>query len=337
MASSVVVFYKIATTCLLIFVGYIGRRMKLLPEISTNVISRYLLYIALPCYLIYYMPSSVSRDTLGEYWHFPLLGAGLLGVSDLCGCLAARLWARPGERATFRFLVAVPNWMFMALAVCEPLFGEDGVRMVLLFNVGITFYIWTLGMTGFRAAVGWRQLMRELFLNTQTVSVAIGFALAMFFPFLRGMEKLGSRELAALPLYLGVATPVWETIFLVSETALPLSIIQIGLILGDMRKGEEGGQGRSLLLTIGLRLIAAPAVIIAVLAAYCRLIVPLSASEFVASAIIMAMPAGVVSLSVSDMYGGAVRLAARTILWSTLASLVTAPFVTWAAQWIYGL
>lgn len=336
MVSGTVVFYKIATTCLLILVGYIGRRMKLLPEISISVISRYLLYIALPCYLVYYMPASVSRETLGRYWYFPFLGAGLLAASDLFGYCTARIWAGPGEMATFRILVGVPNWMFMALAVIEPLFPVEGVRVVLLFNVGITFYLWTFGMTSFRPAIGWRRLLRELFLNTQTVALLVGFALAMLFPFLRGMEKLGSDELAALPVYLGIVTPVWETVYRVSETALPLSILQIGLILGEPRREAAAGGGRSLRLAIALRLLAAPALLLAVLWVVYRLGAPLSGGEFVAAAIVLAMPSGVTAISVADVYGGSVRLAARVVLWSTVASMFTAPLMTFAAQWVYG-
>lgn len=335
MISGTVVFYKIATTCLLILVGYIGRRMKLLPEISSAVVSRYLLYIALPCYLVYYMSASVSRDTLGAYWYFPILGAGLMAVSDLFGYAVARIWAKAGERATFRMLAGLPNWMFMALAVIEPLFGEEGLRLVLLFNVGITFYLWTFGMTGFRPAIGWRLLLRELFLNTQTVALGIGFALAMLFPFLKGMEALGADELAALPLHLGVISPVWETMFLVSETALPLSIMQIGLILGETRRGEAVAQGRTLALVVFLRLLVGPILVMAALALLRRLGLPLSGGEFVAAALVFAMPSGVTAISVSDMYGGVVRLAARVVLWSTLASMLTAQIMTWAAQWAH--
>ena len=342
MISGSVVFYKIATTCLLIVVGFLARRMQLLPEISVSILSKFIVYLALPCYMIFYMPTSISPATLGLYWYFPLLGALLVAVNDCFGYLAARLWAGPGERATFRVLVGLPNWIFMALAVCEPLFKEDGVRVVVLYNAGIMFYIWTFGMTSFRTAAGWREVLRQLFLNTQTVALAVGFVLAMLFPFLRGMERLGSEELAALPFHIGVFTPLWETVSLVGGTALPLSIVQIGLLLGEPKRGDETRvDGRSLSLTIVLRLLVSPVLILGVLYLACRLGVPLTRTEFVVSAIIMSMPAATLCLTVAEVYSGATRLAAQAILWGTVASLLTAPLATRAAQevvsWLPGM
>ncbi|MCC8108164.1 MAG: AEC family transporter [Planctomycetes bacterium] len=143
MVSGIVVFYKIATTCLLILVGYIVRRMKLLPENSVSVVSAYLLYVGLPTYMMYYTPASITLETLGTYWYYPVIGAALLFVCDMFGWLTSRLWAGPGEGPTFRLLVALPNWVFMAMAVVEPIFREEGVRVVLLYKSSSST-IWVL-------------------------------------------------------------------------------------------------------------------------------------------------------------------------------------------------
>ena len=339
MISGSVVFYKIATTCLLILVGYIGRRMKLIPEISVQVISKFLLSIALPSYFIYHMPYSIAVETLAANWFFPVLGALLLAESDLFGYLCGRLWARSGELGTFRIMVGLPNWVFMAMAVCEPIFKEDGIRVVLLYNLGIVLYIWSFGMTSFRSGVGWKAVVRQLFLNVQIVSCCIGLAVAFIAPFVKGMEGMDSEQLRALPWYLGVVTPVWESIYLLGGTALPLSIVQIGLLLGTPRSehpGVDAGGNRSLVLTTLLRLLAAPLLSLATLFAACRLGLGLSRNEFVISVIVMSMPAAVLSLSITEVYGGSSRLAARGIIWGTVASLLTAPLLTLAAQRAYG-
>lgn len=340
MVSSSVVFYKIATTCLLILVGFIARRMKLLPEISVTVISKFSIYLALPCFMLFYMPACISRETVGLYWYYPLVGVLLLALTDLLAYTSARIWARPGEKATFRVLVGMPNWIFMAMAVCEPLFKEEGVRMVLLYNVGITFYFWTFGMTSFRSAVGWKEILKQLFVNIQTIAIIVGIILAMLFPSLRGFEKLDSSELAELPFYLGLLNPVWETISLVGGTALPLSILQIGMLLGEERKGEDTVDKRSLALTSLWRLLLVPMVILTAQLLMCNGWIPYTRNEFLASAIIMSMPAATLCLVVAEVYAGAVRLAAQGILWTTIASLATVPVVTWIAQvayeWMYG-
>lgn len=337
MISGSVVFYKIATTCLLILVGYIVKRLRLLPDVALNVMSKYLIYVALPCYVIYYTPSSVDRESLAANWHFPVLGFLLVMVADIFGYLTARLWARPGERATFRMLVGLPNWVFMALAVCEPLFREDGVRVVLLYNVGITFYTWTFGMSSFKPADSLAGLARQLFLNLQSVAIVIGLILAVTMPFLRGMEKMSSDELAALPLHLGLISPLWETTYLLAATALPLSILQIGLLLAAPTNSglAPASDMRSLALTCVLRLLVAPVLSMAVLVLLDWCGVSLTFNEFMVSVLIMAMAPAVLIISAVEVYGGAGRLAARGILWGSIAGLATAPLITWAAQHVY--
>ena len=335
MASSVVVFYKIATTCLLILVGFLVRRMKILPENSVTFISKYMVFMALPAYLIYYMPASISPEMMADYWYYPLVGAFLAAVLDVFGFVTAKVWAQPGERATFRMLVAFSNWVFMALAVCEPLFRADGIRMVLLYNIGIMFYFWTFGMTGFRPAVGFGEVVKKLFVNTQTVAMMLGLVVSLALPVVNGLEKLGAAGLAELPIYTGLLAPVWETIYLIGSTAMPLAILQIGLLLGGPKPEAGKSDTKSLVIVSVLRLIAAPVLMLAVQAVLFRFGILVNRAEFVASVIIMAMPAATLCFTVAEVHGGAGRLAARSVLWTTVASLFTAPVATWMAETVY--
>ncbi|MDR1745282.1 MAG: AEC family transporter [Planctomycetota bacterium] len=339
MISGSVVLYKIASTCLLILAGYIVKRLRALPDNAANVLSRFLVYLAFPCYLLYYMPNSVTAESLAQDWRFPVIGFFLLLVADLFGYAAARAWARPDERATFRILVALPNWVFMALAVCEPLFREDGARVVLLYNIGITFYLWTFGLTSFRTATGSAGMARQLFLNPQTIAMLIGLVLAVAVPSLRGLEKMTSDELAALPFGIGIITPIWETVYLLAETALPVSIFQIGLHLDNSAAAgvRPPSTLRSLTLACVLRLLAVPVLSMAILFTLHRFGVRFTFNEFMVSILVMAMAPAVVILSIVDIYNGASRLAAWGILWGSIASLVTAPAITWLAQRVYPL
>ncbi len=347
MVSVSVVFYKIATTCLIIFVGYIVKRMQLIPENSVSFISKYILLVALPSYMIYYTPSSVSLESLHLYWFYPVLGLSLIALSDLCAYLVARYFARPGDLATVRFLVGVPNWVFMALVVCEPIFREEGIRVVLLYNIGITLYLWTLGMSSFRPGVGFWQMLRNLFINLQSIAMAIGVVFALTCPFFRGMEKLRPDELAALPLGLRLLTPAWETIYMLGMTAMPLTLFQIGIMLGRKRVLE--GSKRLLLAdaaaagkwergdyvwmgVVGvLRLLTIPFLLMLGLGLALKLGLPLNRNEYVISMIIMAMPPAVGAMSVAEVYGGNVRLTAMSLLWLTVAALATAPLAVWGA------
>ncbi|MDR3211273.1 MAG: AEC family transporter [Planctomycetota bacterium] len=350
MPSEAVIFYKLVAMSLLIFVGFIARRMKLLPENSFTVLSHYILSIATPFYVMVYMSRTVSRDSILNYWHFPLLAFLLLALSDLISILAAYSLSRPATRPTYRFLAAIPNWMFFPLVICEPLFGMDGVRVVLLFNLGITLYVWSFGMTWFHPGFGWGAL-RDLILNRQIIATALGILIALFIPQLRDLHNLGVAELTSLPLHLGLLASVWEAVTLVGGTCLSISIFQIGVRLAandrnepaslpisrrlspasvranaKLRKGEWAGY-RQLVSASLVRLVVTPLLIILVLILLRRLGLNLTPSEYLVTLIVFSQSPAVAGLSVADVFGGDSLLAARAIVWMTLASLVTVPLM----------
>lgn len=340
MLSSSVIFYKIASMCLLILIGYFVKRMKLLPENSLNVISHYTISIATPCLVMSYMPRCIDPDTIGQYWPYPVLGIGLVAFSDLIGLGTAKLFAPANEQATFRFLAAFPNWVFLALAVCEPLFGETGVRVVLLFNAGITVYLWSFGMTGFRPGSGWKAA-KSLVLNNQVIATVIGLILAVTIPSLANAHLLTAAELAVQPFWIGTAMSAWEAILLLGATALPLSIFQIGLRLAGSEKGgsveelTEKPNNRSLILCSAVRLLFTPILTVALLLVIIHLGFTMSHAEYLVAILICAMPTAATSLGVTDVYGGDSLLAARGVLWMTVASLATVPLVAWIANYVY--
>lgn len=333
MPADMAVFYKILETCLLIFIGLLVRRMHLLPENSLAVLGRYVLDVATPCLLATKLPSVVQADALARNWHLPILGLVLVAASDHLGGLCSRFGVPAGERITFRFVAAFGNWLYLALAVCEPVFGADGSRVVLLFNVGITLYVWSAGMLGFRKGIQ-GGMLRRMFWNGQIVATAIGLMLAIFFPGVSGLANLSGAALETLPVSIALISVLWTALTAVASTTIPLSLVQIGVRLAE--RGESGAGPACSRLSLWysgvLRLVAAPALGVAILMLGQVLGLGLSRNEFLIAAIIAAMPTSVASLQAAEVYGGSTMLAARSILWTTLASMATVPAVTALAR-----
>ena len=298
--------------------------------------SKLVINIAFPCYIVYHMPNAISWESLVFNWYYPVLGAALLAGADIFGYVTARIWAVGGEAGTFRMLTGLPNWVFMALAVAEPLYGLEAVRVILLFNVGIQFYLWSFGMTSFRGGLD-RKAIKDMFLNIQIIASVIGLTIALAFPGVRGMERLGLDELGALPFHIGILVPVWETLYFIAMVTLPLSIMQIGLQLALPKSSTATAEHdrRNLVITTFLRLFIAPLISLGMLIVISRLGFRLSQGEFVTSILIMSMPAAVTCISISEMYGGNNALAAKGVLWTTILSLGTAPVMNWIASNAY--
>lgn len=328
-----VVFYKIATTFLVILVGFISCRLKVLPAASITYLSRYALDIATPCLILVKMPYTINRETLSANWYIPVIGILMVVVSDFTGHVAAKHLASPNLYPTFRLLVAFPNWMFLSMAICEPIFGSEALRIILLCNPAVTIYLWTIGVSALQKGENKSPLLTML-KNTQFIVTLAAIALSLLFPFLPGMEKVTTQELMKMSLPMALTATLWEAMAMIAATAIPVSMLIIGIRLGTTHTTQLTTNRWVLAKVVLLRLIGAPIVTIAILWLIQWAGFGFGRQEFIIFGLIAAMPAAVALMSIAEVYKGEVVLTAKAIFWSTLLSLATVPVMYLILHWL---
>ena len=90
----------------------------------------------------------------------------------------------------------MPNWIFFPLPIAEALFGADGVREVLLCNVGAQLMLWTVGVWTLQGRRTRGAALRALLENYGLLATAAGLALALSVPAAR---SLGTAPAAGPP------------------------------------------------------------------------------------------------------------------------------------------
>jgi malate permease and related proteins len=320
------VIETIVMLSLVILTGLFVRKIKLLDQCTTGKLSAFVVDAAFPALVFTAMLRSVDSQTLAESWYLPVLGAGIFLFGGLIGYLVSPLLetGHDAHRGSFAFTTGTPNWLFIPLPIAIALYGEQGERTVLLFNVGALLVFWSVGVWIVRGGKPDRASLRNLALNPGLLATILGVALALAFPWTQTLETLDVTEargsLAALSIIVQAAA-------FLGEVTVPLSMIVTGALLADA--GTRGAWNRRVITSSAIRLIAVPASLMLVLWLADMAGLQMAPDVRTILVIISAMPVAVTCSVVVEKYGGDVPLVSRAILVSTLASVVTVPTMLW--------
>ena len=316
-----VVVIKIAAMFLVIVVGWLARKRGFLADEFTAILSRLVVDVAFPALVFTQMLRTVDAAALRESWFSPLLCGLLIVVAYLVGLVASPLFTDKTQRNTFIFLVAVPNWVFLPLPIAEALYGNAGVRIVLLCNAGAQLVLWSFGVWILHGTV--RQAARNLLTNAGLWATALGIVTALIFPATRELEFIDPLTASAGGVIGGA---IVQALAMVGSLTIPLSLLAIGAQLGGLTIAVHRFP-RALWGVLLARLIFAPLVTLGLgWAAICMGLQIPEVTRMVCY-LIASMPVAISCSVMAERYGGDAQLAAQGIFYSTFFSLLTVPAI----------
>jgi len=116
---------------------------------SSALLSRLVVSVALPAYMISNLMSGYDKDELLSMLPgLPVPFAVMLASFAIAAGLAALFRIAPGRRGTFASMFALSNTIFIGLPVNLLLFGDASLSYVLLYYIANTTLFWTLGSYG---------------------------------------------------------------------------------------------------------------------------------------------------------------------------------------------
>jgi predicted permease len=315
---------------LVILLGWLARRRGYLADATMSVMNRFVIDMAFPALVFTQMLRTVDGATLRAGWYVPLLAAGLIVLTWIVGVASAPLFASGKERSTFVFCVAIPNWVFLPLPIADALFGDDGVRVILLANVGAQLVLWSLGVWIFHAHLSWRQTVRQIVTNAGLIATIAGVVVALAAPQSRTWETLKPAGATLPSLTAGATLPsltagaAVQALVAVGSLTVPLQLLVIGAQLGGMA-ARIHKPSRALIGAAVLRLIVAPAITLTLawVAMRCGLVLP--ETTRMCLYLIAAMPVAISAALFTEQFGGDVPLGAQGIFYSTFFSILTVP------------
>jgi predicted permease len=325
-----VVFLKIAAMFLVIVGGWLARRRGFLAADFTATLSRLVVDVAFPALVFTQMLRTVNAAALREGWQGPLLCGLLIFIAYFTGLLLAPVFSGRAQRNTFIFLTAIPNWLFLPLPIVQALYGDTGVRTVLLCNVGAQIVLWSFGVWILHGQM--RQAAKNLYTNTGLWATALGIAIALLIPAARNLETI---DPASAPLGMMLPGALVQALAMVGSLTIPMSLLAIGAQLGELTIAIHRFP-RVLWGVLLARLVFAPLVTVACGFALMKMGATIPAETRMIVYLIAAMPVAISCSVMTERFGGDTMLAAEGIFYSTFFSLLTVPGIFWLIQ-RYGL
>ena len=235
---------------MLMAVGYFMGHKGWMSAPEKKFLNKYIMNIAVPCNCMYGLLNNLDHDMLFQAGRYVLSGVVGILCTLLCSIILAQILKLPKERwGVFVAMTAFSNVLFIGLPVCTQLFGQSCVPYVMMYYLGNTTFVQSVGVmliqrSGSRQGIkqGILPFLKGLFLKPPIVAVFASIVMLL----------LGLR----LP------GPVMTWGGYISNTVSPLALIYCGYVIYELGlKNLKFLNGLPVMLVV--RLAVAPLICIA--------------------------------------------------------------------------
>jgi malonate transporter len=300
----------------LILAGYVcGRRGTFGPD-ATDVLNRFVVYLALPA-LLFLGAAHVTRATAGPPSFLYAFSAAMLGCFVLSFVLERLAGHSVADCAIAGLGGGYANTGFMGIPLCLALFGDPGLPPALmsslltisgLFAIALVLIEFDLQSSPDLGRTLLLRTARALLANPLVTAPLAGFAV-----------DLSGFELPAVVEHLAT---------LLGDAASPCALVTIGLFLSRRPElGAEAGDSRGIARLVAIKLLLQPALTGLIVWRFTSL-PPLWTESAV---LISALPTGTGPFMLAKLYDREAASISGTILVSTLLSVVS---ITVLAAWL---
>ena len=289
------------TLFLLILLGVLIKKLKIVSEVGRKTLSDLLIYVVLPCNIVESFMGGIQLPD-GFVRNCVLAVAISVGI-QLTAVYGSKLLFRryPAEKkSVLSYGMICSNSSFVGLPIAHLMFGDLGVIYTSMFQIPLRFTMWTAGLSLF-TSVSRKDAFRKLVRHPCIIAVFVGLVW-MVAP-------------VSLPEFLD------EAIAATSSCTVPISMLVIGSILADapIRSMFSG----PVLWYTCLRLALFPLLVWLVLKPF-----HLDPTLVNVCILMTGMPAGSTASILADKYDGDAVFASQITFASTLCSILTIPLLT---------
>jgi len=308
--------------------GWFARWRGYLTDAVGQVMGRMLVDLIFPALVVTQMLKTINPQVMRERWYIPLLGVGIMVVAEIVALAVIPFFSGKTKKNTAIFLTAMPNWIYLPLPIVLGLFGDAGVRDILLYNVGFQLALWTIGIWTLRSSAPDIKSFRALALNPGLLATVAGIFMALFCPASGAIDSIKPSGIFSMWL---PALAVFQALDMLGSLTIPLSLLITGIQLGGLNLSDHI-PSRNLVGVLVSRLIFAPLATVLIVQFLDRIGLNIGEVPRMTGYLISAMPVAISCSIVAERFSGDAALAAKSIFYSTLLSVVTVPVFYYAVR-----
>ena len=293
--------------------GYLLVKCKLMKQEQSGALSKLLMYVGMP-FLI--LSGTINNLTFNKE---TLLSVGLVALVGVGYTLAAFLVSRPltamereeKGRGMMRFCAVFSNNGFLGIPLAIAVFGQSSpvFTVLIVLNIITNVLMYTLGaylVSGDKKSAS----LKKAFFNPVLIAFLIGVVLNLL-----KVKEYIPEVVTYVGHFSNIVTPVSMTIL-----GMKLGAVKLSALFSSWKTYH----------TSALKLIAFPAVIVAVMLALRALFAEIVSAEMVLGFFVaFAMPTAGLASTFADSFGGDTDNAVAFTLGTTLLSILTIPMIYW--------
>lgn len=296
-----IVINQVFVLFLLIVVGFIIKKLKVVSDGINKEISSLVINVALPAFILTSMNQSFTPEILKNSMLLILISGSVYLFAIIFSKLYTRAIGYEGSKKDiYEYIIVFANVGYMGYPVVSVALGDIGVFYAAVYNLFFNLLVWTYGVHLITRSSENKEAKRN-FLNPGLVALIIGF-----------MTFLFSIELPE---------PIFKTLKMVGSTTTPLSMMFIGFVLADVDL-RELYKDRGPWLLSAVRLLALPLIVYFALKG-----IGLKDHMLIVPVLLTAMPAAANTSILASRYDGDVKMASKATFLSTLLSVLTIPVI----------
>lgn len=308
--SITVVLMQMIKLFLIMCIGFVLYKIKIIDNHTRGQLTKIILYVTTPALIVNSFIDNMESDNTGNIEGLFVIAVILYLLLPIVGIIFNLILRikEPKKQGMYLFMTVFSNVGFMGFPVADALYGSEGVFYAAVFNCIFNISVFTMGVFFMNIGKEDRGSISSLFsikkiLNPGILCCIIAIVIFIF----------------RIP----VPNVVNEVLASVGGLTSTLAMLLVGVSLATMNLKEMLGDIRVYVYTV-IRQVALP------LAAW-PIISRFISNELAAAItlIMVAMPVGNMSVLFAMEYDGDEKTAAKGVFLTTLASMVSIPFVMW--------
>ena len=294
-----VVFVNVLILFMLLFLGFILGRKKIIAYSSINDLTNLLIDVSIPCTIVVSLIrpySSLLMKNTGEV--FVVVMVYHLAVAAIAYFLSGILKVDPKKRGSWIFALVFSNNGFMGYPLMYALYGSEGLFIMAMGNVAQNVLIFSLGLkiVTMNYGGGDKIKLRSIIFTKQNIAVVTQLA---------------------------VPKPIVTLLTYVSNLTVPLSMMVVGMSLSRYEVKHMFTDKEVYRLTL-VRMIIFPALMVV---AFRLLHINISASLPMAILFYTAaLPSPAFTSIMAERYNTSIGFASKCVFVTTILSVLTVPF-----------
>ncbi len=295
-----IVLNQVITLFVILVVGFVAGKFKVMDEMATKRMSEVLLYVTSPLLVFNSFFIEFTKERLiNIFWMLGTASAMFI----LSIVLSKFIYARFNENLNpvLRFTAIFSNCSYMGLPLIKALFGDEGVFFGSFYNVAFYVALWSYGYIMFGGKGTRKELAKKALLNPSMISIYAGILVFIF--------------------GISLPDPVRNAVQSVGNMTMPISMLIIGGVMSTSKLTTLFTDWR-VYLASAIRLIAMPLLALGIL-----LVVGVPALPASVVVTALAMPCAATTTIFSKMFNKDAVFASKCVTVSTLLSILTAPVI----------